>query len=279
MGRLDVEAQEGWHRAISSFRALSEQGPRVGLRIRYALVTPGVDLDEHLGPVDGGFFPALADAAAAYRACFWPTDDRRNRAWIGLLIPLLKRAEPLMVERLSNAHQRAWPPEKIAIDVVEYANFGGANTVVNPNHILMSSVAPGFDGFGGIECVFHEATHVFVGPRSGGSIAALSRAAERRGVILPRDLWHVVLFVSAGEAARATIADLWNQPYEPYIDSQGLFARAWPELRTPVETWWLPYLHKEISLEEASDGLVRALSEGATGLIHRSDAGLPSSDD
>src|SRR5262249_45233953 len=149
--------------------------------------------------------------------------------------------------------------EPIVVDVVPSVNFGGGYTVFQPNHILISSTRPGYDGFGGVETVFHEASHIIVNPRSPGSIEALRRAAEQRGVELPDDLWHAVLFYTVGAAARKTIRELWGESYEPYMYTQGLFTRGWPEWRKPLEQWWKAYLDGSLSLDEAAAGLVTAI--------------------
>ncbi len=80
---------------------------------------------------------------------------------------------------------------------------------------------------------------------------------------LPRDLWHAVLFLTAGHVARETIRELYGKTYEPYMYTQGLFERAWPELRQPLEKWWIPYLRGNGSLEDAADGLVTAVGIAA----------------
>ena len=116
--------------------------------------------------------------------------------------------------------------------------------------------------FGALELLFHEASHTIVNPRSEGSIAALRRAAEAQGIALPKDLWHAVLFFTAGHAAQAVIRALWNAPYEPYMYSQGLFTRAWPKWRAPLEQCWRPYLERERSLEQAAAQLVAAAAAG-----------------
>jgi len=85
-----------------------------------------------------------------------------------------------------------------------------------------------------------------------------SPSADRANITLPRDLWHGVLFVTAGEIARETIRELGGETYEPHIYAQGLFERSWPELRAPLERFWLPYVRGEGSLENAAAALAGA---------------------
>jgi hypothetical protein len=39
--------------------------------------------------------------------------------------------------------------------------------------------------------------------------------------------------------------------YRKYLDSEGLFDRAWPQYRKPIEESWAPYVRGEISRAEA----------------------------
>lgn len=264
IGALGDPERQNWDRAVDAFRALGAGGmERTALRLRYERLKPGdASFNESLGAVPGWYRPALANAASAYRRCWWPEDDRRNRAWIHALVPRLLRAEGIMARRIAAAHGVDFQAEPIPVDVVPKVNFGGGNTVVHPHHILISSMQPGYDGFGGVELIFHEASHTIVNPRSDGSIAALRGAAQQQRVQLPRDLWHAVLFFTAGHAARATIREAWGEPYEPYMYTQGLFTRAWPRWRGPLEQWWKPYLDGLLTLDEASARLVAATAEG-----------------
>jgi hypothetical protein len=57
---------------------------------------------------------------------------------------------------------------------------------------------------------------------------------------MPQDLWHVVLFYIAGEVTRQELAKVGVE-YKPYLYAIGLFDRAWPRFRSPVETSVQPY--------------------------------------
>lgn len=218
--------------------------------------------DEGLGKVPAWYRPALASAAPAYRRCWWPDDNRQNREWILSNAARLARAEAALTKRVESAHQVAFPTERIPVDVVPTVDSSGANTVVYPRHIVISSTGPGYGSFGGLELLFHEATHTVVSPRSdGGSIAAIRRAAEAERVEVPRDLWHVVLFYTAGEATKKTVREIWGEPYVQYLYTSGLFERAWPTLRQPLEDAWQPYLDGKSTLDEAASRLVTEIGQ------------------
>jgi len=264
LASLPSADRDGWQRAVTAFQALRPgvMPPKLDVRLRYELFRPNDPaFNEHLGVVPNWYRPALKDATPAYRRCWWTKDDRKNRDWIATLAARLGRSEAILARRIEAAHHVTLPTERIPVDVVPTVDFAGANTVVDPHHILIGSTQAGYDGYGGVELVFHEASHTVVSPRSDGSIAALRTAAEKQGVTLPRDLWHAVLFFTAGHAAEQTVREVWGEPYRQYIYTSGLFERAWPELREPLERVWEPYLEGKSSLEDAATKLVAAVAK------------------
>ena len=56
----------------------------------------------------------------------------------------------------------------------------------------------------------------------------LSAAFEVGGAEPPRDLWHLLLFVTAGEAVRRTLAADGMDDYRPFGERTGVYRRgAW----------------------------------------------------
>lgn len=48
----------------------------------------------------------------------------------------------------------------------------------------------------------------------------------------------------------------------PYVYAGGLFERGtWPAFQEPLDTWWKPYLKREIEMAAAAEGLLTALSK------------------
>jgi hypothetical protein len=87
---------------------------------------------------------------------------------------------------------------------------------------------------------------------------ALERAAKAVDFRLPRDLWHVVLFYTTGEAVRPVLEERDAQGYTPML--YGIFARGtWREYRQAIESSWRPYLDGKQTLGEAAAGLIAAL--------------------
>jgi hypothetical protein len=231
-------------------------GSRLLLALRYRLAGYG----------DGGLADAAAIEAAlavlppavpAYEKCWWPSHDARNRRWIAALEPLLAEHEEALSERLSELYGEALQ-RPLPVDVVGYASFGGGNTVVNPDHILVASAAPANASYSGLELLFHEASHTVFGPRATGPLwTELEAAAKADGAPLPSEFDHAMLFYTTGSAVKARLAES-GIAYDPYVYTQGLFERAWPAYRGPLEQLWQPYLDGRVPRAEALKQLVAA---------------------
>jgi hypothetical protein len=198
-----------------------------------------------------------AAATPAYRACRWTAQDEKNRRWIAELKPRLDADEETLVPRLERLYEKSWEALPILVDVVETVDWSGANTSWSDRgqgDVLISSSSEGAAAF---ETLFHEASHVLM-ERSAPVPQALARAAEAAGFHLPRDLWHVVLFFTTGEAVRHLLAERGQPGYTPMLYE--IFARGtWGEYREALETEWRPYVDGKRSLAEAADALIAAL--------------------
>ena len=108
-----------------------------------------------------------------------------------------------------------------------------------------------------MEIVFHEISHTLIAPIEKQLAAALGDRLREHGV-----LWHVVQFYITGEAVRGVLGARGIQ-YEPYLYSSGLFERAWPAYRRPVEEHWRPYVDGRTTIEAAVRGTVAAVMRQA----------------
>ncbi len=264
LARLPDAEREAFQRALSHYReTLTGRDPghnRLMLALRYELVGhPDIDV---LPDSATALTLARLDAALpAYRTCWWGRHDARNRAWIAEAVPLLIAHEDTLKGRLARAYRAEWRG-RIPVDVVGYVNFGGANTVVNPDNVMITAVDPAYGQLGGLEMLFHEASHTLLGPRVGGAIPEALEAASREvsGEPPPRNLWHVILFYTAGRVVQDLLEERGVTGYEPYVYREGLFGRAWPEYQEPLEHHWEPYLEGRIGMEEAASRLLRGMA-------------------
>lgn len=201
----------------------------------------------------------LEGALPAYRACWWADHDARNRRWIADVVPMLVAHEDSIAARLSRLYRTDWQLP-IDVDVVGYASSRGANTILDPHHVMVTGVEDAFSGRIRLEILFHEASHTLMDRRRRPVARALQEAAREAGMSRPPDdLWHAVLFYTTGRTVERVLAERGVPDYRQFLYSQGLLKRAWPELREPIERHWRPYVEGEASLEEAARGLVGAL--------------------
>lgn len=219
---------------------------------------------------DSAIAPTLTHlhaAAPAYRSCWWPEHDARNRARIAQLVPRLNAHEDTLLARLAVLFGEAYRPP-FPVDIVGWTSSSGANTVINPDHIVMSSTDPGYDDDSGLEMVFHEASHTVLGPGNGAVWRALDEAAAALDVDqLPGTVWHPILFYTTGKVVQALLSERGVTDYELYVYREGLFDRAWPELRQPLEQHWQPYLDGRVELEESTRRLLEAVRDVSPSLV------------
>lgn len=101
--------------------------------------------------------------------------------------------------------------------------------------------------------MFHEASHGI----SDRLEHAISAECRKQNLLLPRrDLWHAVLFYTAGEVVRRQLGD-----YTPYAEKNGLWKRAWPMYIGALEKDWQPYLDGKIPFDSAVIALVKDVGQ------------------
>ena len=213
-----------------------------------------------------GMIAALESAAPIYRRLWWPDDDRKNRQWIEAVAPYVRRMGLPLADQLSAVYHSPWQAEPIRVDVVAYAGPFGAYTTLDPTHITVSSIDPRNQGLSAFEILFHEASHALATAVQD----AIIEACHQRGVPIPRDLWHALLFYTTGEMVRREAADgklrlanagITTPPkspdaYTPYAYRYGLYSRGWENYQRLLEAYWKPYLDGKVDFQRAINSLV-----------------------
>lgn len=260
--KLTPSARAGWERAVDYYAEIISPAAW-GDRQQQLLRAQLAGFDEELQEAEARQFVEIARglraaATPAYQACRWTAQDEKNRRWIQDVETRLAATEPKIASRLEQLYRQPWDGLPIPVDVVETVDWSGANSIFRDpagGHLLISSDA--YHGPASLEVVFHEASHLLMG-RNAPVRQALEGAASAAGWSLPRDLWHVVLFFTTGEAVRRILADGGDTAYTPLVYQ--IFERGgWKEYRTGLETAWRPYVDGERALPEASAKLVEAL--------------------
>lgn len=205
---------------------------------------------------------ALDAAAPVYRAHWWPQQDHENRAWIEGVAPLVRRFGADLGARLMIAYQRRWPPGAMRVDVVWYAGPLGSYTSLEPIHLNISSHDQRNQGPAAFEMLYHEASHMLAENVSDAIVAE----CRRRGVPIPRDLWHALVYYTTGELVRRVLASAAAQDgssalsgYTPYANRNGLYNRGWANYQTVLERYWQPYLDGKIPFDTAISRMIASL--------------------
>lgn len=187
----------------------------------------------------------LEAAAPIYRRYWWPQHDAANRAWITDVARQSAPVAPQIIDRLTSLYGIKWFDKPVRVDVVRVGKSQGAYTAVVPRvHIIVASADASYAGRAGTEMLFHESSHGLIQNVRAAVDQAMAAVGKN-----PRDLWHVVLFYITGEVTRQTLAARGIE-YEPYLYATGLFARAWPMFRGPIEQTVRPFVDRKINLDE-----------------------------
>lgn len=201
-----------------------------------------------------GLRDVLLKAAPVYRRYWWAKHDQKNRAWIADVVPRLTMLAPEVEPRLAKLMLKPWFAQPVRVDVVWVGKIQGAYTSIDPYiHTVASSGSPNEQQWAAVETLFHEASHGLIFPIR-DRIDTAAKASGKQ----TEDLWHVVLFWTAGEVVREAL-ERHHIEYKQYIYATGLFQRAWPQFQKPVETEWAPYVAGKISVDEAVKKLVAAI--------------------
>ena len=175
------------------------------------------------GIPDKALFKVLNDFSRTYEKIFWPLHDGANRARFNEHFDLLKTIEPKVLKELYRLTQNRLPKEKTLVDISAFANWAGAYTTNDPQHIILSSTRLNTLGTTWIEMVFHEASHGLVYNRSGligGTIRNKSKAMNKE---LPESLWHAVLFYLSGKVTANVLEEMGKTGHEMYMFRNGVF--------------------------------------------------------
>lgn len=202
----------------------------------------------------------LSRAAPVYRTQFWPAHERSDRAYVEAIRPLVAAHGAWFVRRLAAVYETPWPSDLVDVEVAPAVPPFGASTIGEPpfrgSHtplIIVSSEDPGYRGESGLEMIFHEGSHLLVDHVQ----ALLDASAKRQGRTMPRQLWHFVLFYTAGHVARERL----GPSYVPYAErpEHHIFDGDAAAILPVLVRTWQPYLDGRTTLDSAVDAVVAAL--------------------
>lgn len=257
---LTPEERQVWGAAVSYYQRelsqkdlLFDQG-MVDLRSQIARISAHREALSGL-PHAAVFEPAMA----VYRKHWWPAHEAANRAWIDQLQPKLARFEPILAPRLAEAFGGRFPTEQVRVDACVYSNWAGAYTTGTPPHIVISSTDPDQQDFHALESVFHEVSHIeqIEGPLH----ALLAQGFAKHGGAPPEDLWHVLIFYTAGELTNEALRSQGLPEIVPFAERNGMYRRfrGWNGYREALDHSWKEFLAGKIDRETAIDRIAQEL--------------------
>lgn len=261
LSSLSAAENAAWTASVAAYRAVGGKGD---MTFANAMLITNDGLtqvaDDAIDPViDAPLADALKRAAPVYRAHWWAADAKANQFFLTYAAAMVQDAGVELV-RQHEAVYRSKFPQHVHVYIALHAGPFGAYTINGRSGgviTTMSSRDAGYQGVRALEMLLHESSHAVVGPNNGTVAAAILAASKQRGLAVPRDLWHAILFATSSELTRRLLMERGVTDFVP--SSVELFTRAWPKFREPVEKYWLPYLNGQGTLEEAIDKVVDAI--------------------
>lgn len=201
----------------------------------------------------------LEKAMPIYQRHWWPSHEAANRAWIDALGPRLERFGPALLRRLANVYGGTLPAEKVRTDVAAYSHRVGAYTSDDPPHIVVSSTDPDLQEDHALEILIHEVSHIH--ELEGALSAALARGFAKYNTAPPDNLWHVMIFYTAGEITNDALQTAGLPAIVPYAERTGMYRRlpAWDGYRNALDSSWKECLAGRLDRDAAMDRLAQDL--------------------
>jgi hypothetical protein len=185
-----------------------------------------------------------------YRTRGWPEHDRANSEWIATIVPLVDRHGAAISQSLTRVYGVTWPAEPMHVDVSVVAGPVGAFSV--NNHITISSSDQSYRGYAGLEMVFHEGSHGL--GLYAAIIEPLNRIAADQKVAVPPQLWHAVLFYTAGEMTARELKAR-GIDYTPYANAAFYDRLCGAGCLAKIREHWTPRLDGTRSISDALSAL------------------------
>jgi hypothetical protein len=201
--------------------------------------------------IDAALKATLERLMPIYRKHWWAEHDRANLAWISSVRPLLERHGAALRQAITRTYDTQWPDQPIPVDVTVTAGPTGAYTYGPPTHVTISASEPGNQGLKALEMLFHEASHSPVS----NLFLRVREAATDQSVTVPPQLWHGVLFYTAGEL---TVRELKAHgiAYTPYAGEEFYTSLCGAGCREKIAEHWGPRLDGRRTVADSLSALV-----------------------
>ena len=205
------------------------------------------------GAVPAGWSEVFEPLVGEYMATDWPDHDRHNREWSTAVAAGLADLLPEVMDRMQVLYRTDLPDPPVLVSTVYVGDRLPGYTSIRPTHVTCSTSHSESRGWSAVEIVLHETSHAMVHLLRD---SIRDRIDIRQGAL--GQLWHVSLFFITGQVVARLLADR-GVAYTPYLESTGLFDRAWPQFRQPITDAWTGYLDGQWDWDAACDRLADAV--------------------
>lgn len=260
-GGMSASERAAWNAAVDSYAATFGTRKELFDDQMIAINNSLARLSDEGGSLTGTGLAAsiaaiLQSAAPIYRKYWWPAHDAANEQWISSQAARVKDLGRQIAAAMEKDLHQPWPAAAIRVDVCYYVpEIGHAYTTTDPAHTTFSSSEPSLQGGSGFETLFHEASHSFADKMSDALFAECGAQKKNCG-----DLWHAVLFYTAGTEVRRALPASEQVGFAPYAYKYGLYTRGnWPAYRAVLEKDWQAYLDGKTDFSTAIDSMVSDL--------------------
>lgn len=198
----------------------------------------------------------LHSAAPIYHKYWWAVHNKSNEDWISAQSARVKTLAPQIAAAIEKDLWQAWPAEPLRVDVCYYVpEIGHAYTTDSPPHTTFSSSGAQLQDLSGFETLFHEASHSFADTMTDALFKECGAEKKDCG-----ELWHAVLFYTAGVETRRALPPADQANFTPYAYKYGLYERGdYPKYRRVLESNWQAYLDGKTSFQVAIHSMVADL--------------------
>jgi hypothetical protein len=201
--------------------------------------------------IDASLKATLEGLMPIYRKHWWPEHDRANRAWIAAAEPLIARHGAAISQAVTRAYETTWPASPIPVDLTIAAGPVGGYTTGPPTLVTIGSTERAMQGLASLEMLFHESSHSPVSLL----FQRVRDAASAQNVSVPPQLWHAVLFYTAGELTRREL-HAHGVAYTEYADAQLYTNLCGDGCRAKIVEHWTPRLDGRRSVADSLSALV-----------------------
>lgn len=253
---LSEEEGRAWAAGVAFYKRYADRDSLVDdgmVEIENALRTAEVKGSLEGLVLDAGVKGTIEQLMPIYLKRWNGAHHGANNAWIAAAQIQLERHEAAIAQALARTYESTWPSGPIPVDVAVTAGRYGAYTTGPPTHVTIASSVPSLQNLASLEMLFHEASHSDLG----NLFQRVKQTASAQQVEIPPQLWHAVLFYTAGELTRRELA-AHGVTYKEYADERLYTALCGAGCRERIAEHWGPRLDGKRSVADSLSALVAA---------------------